>query len=188
MLRADIITGVQAQLDELSTLSTDTPYTDLIDSVLDDAAKWVSKVIPIHLLNKDTMDLSSSQTYKTNYVTVYKPSDFIRLVQMDNLVFERPISEISIPTKEFWGKFTLPGNAKPMMIQLDDIRVVYAPNVIAGTSCTYIKEELPKDMKETSVPFIILKATTEVLSIVQDWNGVKSANEKLIDLIKVNII
>ncbi len=188
MNRADIIIKVQAQLDELSTITSDNPYTDLIDSVLDNAAVYVSKTAPKHLLNLHSMDVSSVIAYRVNYITFDLPDDFLRLSDLYHPDFERAITDVSLVSPPFWGKYTRPGKAKPQII-IHNGAFVFSPQPgSVGLTGQYIQEELPKDMNERSVPAIIYKAAMDVMTIVQDFNGAKAAGELLMDFYQNNIV
>lgn len=185
--RANIITKVLAALDELSTITTDNPYTDLVDSVLDDAAVYVNKTAPIHLLLSSTLVTTSLAAFRINYATFDLPADYVRLIDLYHTDFERPITVVTPETKEFWGKYTRPNKAKPQLI-IYNMTFVLAPAVASTLDGNYIQSQIPLvSMIDTAVPAVVYKAAMEVMTIVQDFNGAKAAAELLMNFYQTNL-
>ena len=189
MNRTEIVTAIKAQLDELSDLGS--ADTDLIDSILDEQAIELMRIIPKDFMTPVVLVLSSPLGLRTGYADFALPGDFVRIDFIDEATLERPILELSPVTPDFYNPHLQPGVSRPRAIILNH-EVTPVANKILRVSPdigdrglgSYFPETLPENMLEKAQYGLVFKAAAHVAGILEEQNAIAVLNSKFENWIK----
>ena len=206
--RLSIINAVKAKVDELIpegegvtiTYKTETepnisnPYDIFINVVMDEVAKELLLIAPLHVLEPSTpsplptpVQILSDDWGKTGYVAL--PSDFIRLQSFQMTEWERPVI-LPITTLDPLydlqkNKYARGGVAKPVAVLswVGATKVLEYYSVVTAHTIShlrYIPETLPEDIQDNLFDALTWLIAEKVLQITEQKEQAKLAYEKCI--------
>lgn len=190
--RLSIINAVKAKIDELipegegvqftleSTPNISNPYDIFINTILDEVAKELLLIAPLHVLVPTVpsplptgTQLTSDDWGKTGYITL--PSDFLRLQSFQMTEWERPVSVPITPLDSLYSmqknRYVRGGVAKPVAVLafMGTAKVLeyYSVQSLHTVSIfRYIPETLPENIQDNLFHSLTWLAASNVLQII----------------------
>ncbi|HPS25397.1 MAG TPA: hypothetical protein PLB28_07450 [Bacteroidales bacterium] len=204
--RLSIINAVKAKIDELipegegvnitftseAEPNISNPYDIFINVVMDEVAKELLLIAPLHVLTPTVatptpveIDGTETEWGKTGYIPL--PADFIRLQSFKMLEWERPVT-VPITTLDplyelQQNKYTRGRTAKPVaaLSWIGTQKVLEYYSVITAHTLghfRYIKTTLPEDIQSNLVDALTWLIAEKVLQITDQKELAKLAYEK----------
>ena len=190
--RLEIINAIKAKIDELipegegvqftlaSVPNISNPYDIFINTILDEVAKELLLIAPLHVLVPTVPDpmlvgtqLTTDEWGKTGYVTL--PDDFLRLQAFQMTEWERPVS-VPITTLDSLypmqkNKFVRGGVAKPVAVLafLGAVKVLEYYSVQTAHTVLifrYIPLLLPENIQSNLFDSLTWLGASKVLQII----------------------
>lgn len=191
MNRNGIINGVKVKMDEMTPDGVSVPFEESIGPILDDCAKDILRVAPLHLLPHTNLVLSSMSYDNTNYrAYIPIPADFIRIGRILFPRWEKAVTvAVKIDSPEYVlqnNKYTRGGWSRPIVALVNKgtnlLECAKVDGSVSGektpTEATYIKTLLPEELPGALIDSLEWLAVSNLLQITGDINGTKLAQAR----------
>lgn len=191
MNRNGIINGVKVKMDEMTPDGVSVPFEESIGPVLDDCAKELLRVAPLHILPHTNLVLTS-MTYDTANFKAYIPipTDFIRIGRVLFPRWEKAVTvAVKIDSPEYVlqnNKYTRGGYSRPVVALVNKGTNLIECSKVDGSvilektpsEATYIKTTLPELLPDVLIDTLEWLAVSNLLQITGDLNGTKLAQAR----------
>ena len=200
MTRDNIIKKVKARIDELSPFSDEelNPAISLIDELLNDSTITILMILPLYLLEPETID-TTTLVSNDRIGKLVLPNDFIRLYSFKMVGWSTEVSEaISTHNPKYKlqkHKVTMGGTSKPVVVikSTKTNKVLHYYSLPSGATHTveealYVKANLPENLTDNLTDFIAWQCASDVLLSMEMGDLSLKAKEKLFELINIKAI
>lgn len=205
MDRNSIKEAILAKMDEISPFETiDVIWDSLMEQVIDEACNNYLMLVPIHLVNSNSITTSTfvNNDDGTGYIRL--PLDFLRLSGFKMKGWRRqvsiPITQESPRYNLQLNKYTRAGIAKPMVALVNKLQATqtYLSTVLELfpiyydwqysdiETALYIKKTLPENLQDNLLTGYLWYATSQLLLSMERPDFAKVATSKFEEYVKSN--
>jgi hypothetical protein len=186
MERVGLINKVKVIIDEFAPESTGLPYEDYIGPLLDESAREILLLGPLHLISPTA--LPSPVTYQDDLAYIQRPDNFLRLYEVRFPKWKRSVREAISRQNDRYAvqenEYIRAGYGRPSVTIVNTtingttgtfLECGRVDQGAAPVTALYVREELPENIDDTFADALAWRCASKVLATVGDANRSKGA-------------